>query len=191
MAPISSAMARLDRKHTRAPRSVPSQSREPKLSVEGPLTAARSGHPWASRGMSRKRRSHLFPKRSANDCSLRILFSNGSRGERLFGCLRSLRARSALDGVSWVQGGSVEIAVSRWLACVFFFIFNCSRRLSSLGFFFFFFFFFVLLGSYRIGAIVCSLLGRRPLLPFSPPSPWNLEGLRSIRTPSHLAASHA
>jgi hypothetical protein len=29
------------------------------------------------------------------------------------GCLRSLRARSALDGVSWVQRGSVEIAVSR------------------------------------------------------------------------------
>src|ERR1041384_5401422 len=28
-----------------------------------------------------------------------------------FGCLRSLRARMALDGVSWVQGGSVEIAV--------------------------------------------------------------------------------
>ena len=34
----------------------------------------------------------------------------GSRAEALpgfdaFGCLRSLRARSALDGVSWVQGG--------------------------------------------------------------------------------------
>jgi len=27
------------------------------------------------------------------------------------GCLRSLRARLALDGVSWAQGGSVEIAV--------------------------------------------------------------------------------
>ena len=39
-----------------------------------------------------------------------IVFSNGSRREPLpgvdtFGCLRSLRARSALDGVSWVQGG--------------------------------------------------------------------------------------
>jgi hypothetical protein len=44
------------------------------------------------------------------------------------GCLRSLRARSALDGVSWVQRGSVEIAVSRWLA-------TCNR----------------------IGAVVCSL----------------------------------
>ena len=31
----------------------------------------------------------------------------------LWGCLRSLRARSALDGVSWVQGGSVEIAVGQ------------------------------------------------------------------------------
>jgi hypothetical protein len=28
-----------------------------------------------------------------------------------FGCLRSLRARVALDGVSWVWSGSVEIAV--------------------------------------------------------------------------------
>ena len=34
------------------------------------------------------------------------------------GCLRSLRARSALDGVSWVQGGSVEIAVSPLVGCV-------------------------------------------------------------------------
>ena len=33
------------------------------------------------------------------------------------GCLRSLRAYAALDGVSWVQGGSVEIAVSRETAC--------------------------------------------------------------------------
>jgi hypothetical protein len=37
----------------------------------------------------------------------RIVFSNGSRAEPLpvidaFGCLR---ARSALDGVSWAQGG--------------------------------------------------------------------------------------
>src|SRR6202044_1443145 len=52
-----------------------------------------------------------------------ISFSNGSRA-RLFsavdalGCLRSLRARSALDGVSWVQGGSVEIAVSPLVGCV-------------------------------------------------------------------------
>ena len=28
-----------------------------------------------------------------------------------FGCLRSLRAHVALDGVSWVQSGSVEIAI--------------------------------------------------------------------------------
>ena len=39
-------------------------------------------------------------------------------GVDAFGCLRSLRARSALDGVSWVQGGSVEIAVGhRLTAC--------------------------------------------------------------------------
>jgi hypothetical protein len=29
------------------------------------------------------------------------------------GCLRSLRAHQALDGVSWVQSGSVEIAVGQ------------------------------------------------------------------------------
>ena len=40
------------------------------------------------------------------------------RGVDAFGCLRSLRAGSALDGVSWVQRGSVEIAVGRRLtAC--------------------------------------------------------------------------
>jgi hypothetical protein len=50
----------------------------------------------------------------ANDSIKRqglILFSNGSRAGDSSGCrrsgdgLRSLRARSALDGVSWVQGG--------------------------------------------------------------------------------------
>ena len=48
--------------------------------------------------------------KSPIDRYLRIPFSNGSRRKLLpdvdaFGCLRSLRARSALDGVSWVQGG--------------------------------------------------------------------------------------
>ena len=48
--------------------------------------------------------------RSPDGWSRRILFSNGVKGGRLFvvdalGCLCSLRARSALDGVSWVQGG--------------------------------------------------------------------------------------
>jgi len=53
-----------------------------------------------------------------------IVFSNGSMGSGsflsgigAFGCLRSLRAHLALDGVSWVQGGSVEIAVGRKAAC--------------------------------------------------------------------------
>jgi aminoglycoside phosphotransferase len=32
---------------------------------------------------------------------------------RRLGCLRSLRAHLALDGVSWVQSGSVEIAVGQ------------------------------------------------------------------------------
>ena len=67
----------------------------------------------------------------------RILFSNGVKGGRLFvvdalGCLCSLRARLALDGVSWVQGGSVEIAVGQSQAA-------CNR----------------------IRAVVCSLLRRR------------------------------
>ena len=51
--------------------------------------------------------------------TLPIVFSNGSRGGALpvfdaLGCLRSLRARLALDGVSWAQGGEVENAVGRW-----------------------------------------------------------------------------
>ena len=46
---------------------------------------------------------------------LRSLMGQGgsSSGVDAFGCLRSLRARSALDGVSWVQRGSVEIAVGQ------------------------------------------------------------------------------
>ena len=44
-----------------------------------------------------------------------------------FGCLCSLRARVALDGVSWVRSGLVEIAVGQVTAC------------------------------YTIGAVICSL----------------------------------
>src|ERR1051325_1313319 len=43
------------------------------------------------------------------------------------GCLRSPRAHQALDGVSWVQSGSVEVAVGETSRC------------------------------YRIGAVICSL----------------------------------
>jgi hypothetical protein len=51
-------------------------------------------------------------------CELCSLMGQGgsSSGVGAFGCLRSLRARSALDGVSWVQRGSVEIAVGQRLA---------------------------------------------------------------------------
>jgi hypothetical protein len=44
-------------------------------------------------------------------CSLMRQGREALLGIDAFGCLRSLRARSALDGVSWVQGGLVEIAV--------------------------------------------------------------------------------
>jgi hypothetical protein len=47
-----------------------------------------------------------------------------------FGYLRSLRARSALDGVSWVQGGLVEIAVGQRLTA---WLRNPRRRLLLLG----------------------------------------------------------
>src|SRR5207248_11748306 len=47
------------------------------------------------------------------------------------GCLRSLRAHVALDGVSWVRSGSVEIAVGQRTAC------------------------------YRIGAVIAPSLGSR------------------------------
>jgi hypothetical protein len=49
-------------------------------------------------------------------CSLMGQGREALRGVDAFGCLRSLRARSALDGVSWVQRGSVEIAVGQRLA---------------------------------------------------------------------------
>ena len=46
--------------------------------------------------------------RTAGVDELRSLIGQGRDpppGVDAFGCLRSLRARSALDGVSWVQGG--------------------------------------------------------------------------------------
>jgi len=62
------------------------------------------------------------------------VFSNESRDGGSFvsdidavGCLCSLRARVALDGVSWVRSGLVEIAVGHVTAC------------------------------YTIGAVICSL----------------------------------
>ncbi len=66
----------------------------------------------------------LLLRIAASDASIgRISFSNGSRGGALpvfdaLGCLRSLRARLALDGVSWAQGGEVENAVGRWVGRV-------------------------------------------------------------------------
>src|SRR5215208_5702058 len=58
------------------------------------------------------------PARQRQDAP--IVFSNGSMGSGsfvsdidAFGCLRSLRAPVALDGVSWVQSGSVEIAIGQ------------------------------------------------------------------------------
>ena len=65
-------------------------------------------------------RQETLARARGNGRDAPILFSNGSRGDGSFmsgidgvGCLRSLRAHVALDGVSWVQGGSVEIAVGQ------------------------------------------------------------------------------
>jgi hypothetical protein len=64
-----------------------------------------------------------FAGANGNDGDSPILFSNGSRdGGSIVsdigavGCLRSLRARLALDGVSWVRSGLVEIAVGQTTA---------------------------------------------------------------------------
>ena len=132
----------------------------------GPLSAQLRHPPLRSGGANLLLGARRWAGRTAaidRFCSLMGQGREALRGVDAFGCLRSLRARSALDGVSWVQGGSVEIAVSRWLAA-------CNR----------------------IGAVVCSL-PRASLLAgarFGLLSP-GMRGLRSIRTPSHLAASHA
>ena len=67
------------------------------------------------------------------DCVLYWVKGNGSVVSDIdtVGCLRSLRAHRALDGVSWVRSGSVEIAVGQRTTC------------------------------YRIGAVICSLPWRR------------------------------
>ena len=81
-----------------------------------PGVAERPAFPWiasltlAMTTAVRPKCKLLGSKPNQPDRFRRILFSNGSRRKLLpdvdaFGCLRSLRARSALDGVSWVQGG--------------------------------------------------------------------------------------
>jgi hypothetical protein len=57
-----------------------------------------------------------FGTRCSHRGALHIIKGGSSLGVAAFGCLRSLRARLALDGVSWVQRGSVEIAVGQRLA---------------------------------------------------------------------------
>ena len=54
-------------------------------------------------------------RRVSPDFVLQWVKGGSSSGVDAFGRLRSLRARSALDGVSWVQGGLVETAVGRGL----------------------------------------------------------------------------
>jgi hypothetical protein len=73
-----------------------------------------SKNPFAGR----RRTSAICAFRPAGVDGFCSLMGQGgsSSGVDAFGCLRSLRARSALDGVSWVQGGSVEIAVGQRLA---------------------------------------------------------------------------
>ena len=66
--------------------------------------------------MSAPKATELLRRR---DCPLSadfvLYWVNGQRlvlsDNVALGCLRSLRAHLALDGVSWVQSGSVEIAV--------------------------------------------------------------------------------
>src|SRR5271156_4783627 len=59
---------------------------------------------------------HLSALRCPLGGAVHIIKGGRSSVFDAFGCLRSLRARSALDGVSWVQPGSVEIAVGLRLA---------------------------------------------------------------------------
>jgi hypothetical protein len=56
------------------------------------------------------------PRTESNPDPDRVVERGALLGVDALGCPRSLRGRLALDGVSWVQGGLVEIAVGRWLA---------------------------------------------------------------------------
>src|SRR5277367_3419245 len=68
-------------------------------------------------------------------CSLMGQGREALRGVDAFGCLRSLRARSALDGANWVQRGLVEIAVGhRLTACYKIRAVVCSLPRASLLF---------------------------------------------------------
>jgi hypothetical protein len=89
--------------------SVPSTKREGRLRVD------------MTRLPSPRRMAAICAFRPAGIDELRSLMGQGRealRGVDAFGCLRSLRARSALVGVSRVQRGLVEIAVGhRLTAC--------------------------------------------------------------------------
>ena len=89
-----------------------------RLSLRSQLCAAQAF--LAADGLSVERAfNRAFPldreHKRLDGCSL-MGQGGSSSGVDAFGCLRSLRARSALDGVSWVQRGSVEIAVGQRLA---------------------------------------------------------------------------
>jgi hypothetical protein len=127
-------------------------------------SATPKNKPLISGRTSRHNNAPLAMSAICGYCSLM-----GQEGERLFwvstlwGCLGSLRARSALDGVSWVQRGSVEIAFG--------------HRLT---------------GCYKIRAVVCSLPRASLLLGagFGLLS-GRLRGLRPMRTRFRPAASRA
>jgi hypothetical protein len=93
-----------------------SASRPPQRSTRTPMNRASGGYQAFPRSLYARYSAHS--RHSANGRYPRIAFSNGSKASAssavdAWGCLRSLRARSALDGVSWDQGGSVESAVGQ------------------------------------------------------------------------------
>ena len=81
------------------------------------------GHPCITRGRCGSlllQHDGLPPSASCRSpgAPVHIIKGGSSSGVDAFGCLRSLRAHLALDGVSWVQRSSVEIAVGhRSTAC--------------------------------------------------------------------------
>ena len=95
--------------------------------VSRPLVVVGDEGPQRVEAVMRRRPPHYslgrfdpLIRRHPNGGFRPIVFSNESRDTARLsaistpvGCLRSLRAHVALDGVSWVQSGSVEIAVGQ------------------------------------------------------------------------------
>jgi hypothetical protein len=87
-----------------ASRFTPSQGFASRIGLASPVSGSAIVSRIAQANTLETVPSHMFAIAGVARRALRLAKGRSSWGVDAFGCLRSLRARSALDGVSWVQG---------------------------------------------------------------------------------------